>query len=495
VACPSPEVPPPLGVEPTRVPDSLRARTIARLIAFGASARSFKSILRLRPFDGTTAEGRSNERYRRAALTTVVSIVARGLGIFTGLAWIRLSLTYLGREQYGLWMAINSIVGWANLADLGLARGLQNHLSAANGKDDRDLAGRYVSTGLAALTTLAIVVAVLAVPLLVVVPWAGALNVRDPALASETPWVLSAVLGSFLVQFPLSIVPTIFAAYQRGYVEGLFNIAGSLLSLGALIAVTRLQLSLPLLVVCTSGTGILMLLVAFGAAVRDMPWLRPRISFVSIKTLRALGATSAALFFFQIGALMIGETQSIILARRLGLASVAEWSVLLRVHLLPSIFIQMVDAPLIPAFREAHVRGEHEWLRTAFWRVTKLKMVIGIVAAGLYVVFGNLAAKIISGQDFAFSPSIWVACGFLLLVTVWNQSFNDLMIAVDRLRLLVITVFFNGLVTPAIGYLLAPSHGLLGMLVAMPIFSLVVSAWLLPLACRDIIRDRRNPPP
>ena len=192
---------------------------MAALVAFGASARSFGSILRLRPFETTTPEGRSKERYRRAALTTVVSIIARGLGIFTGLAWIRLSLSYLGKERYGLWMAVNSIVGWASLADLGLARGLQNHLSAANGKDDRELAGRYVSTGLAALTTLALGVALLAVPLLLVVPWAELFNVRDPALASETPWVMAAVLGCFLVQFPLSIVPTIYAAYQRGYVE------------------------------------------------------------------------------------------------------------------------------------------------------------------------------------------------------------------------------------------------------------------------------------
>jgi O-antigen/teichoic acid export membrane protein len=490
VAFPSPEVPPPLKVESSRVPDSLRARTIARLIAFGASARSFKSILRLRPFDGTTAEGRSNERYRRAALTTMVSMVARGLGIFTGLAWIRLSLSYLGNERYGLWMAIGSIVGWANLADLGLARGIQNHLSAANARNDRELAARYVSTGLFALSSLAIGLAMLSIPLFWFIPWADVLNVRDPGLVRETPWVIAAVLASFLVQFPLCIVPTIYAAYQRGYVEALFNIGGSLLSLGTLLVVTRLQVSLPWLVLATSAAGIFMLLVNFGSALRDMPWLRPRLGFVSLATLRALGRTSAALFFFQIGALLINETQSLIIARRLGLPQVAEWTVLMRVYILPPIFIQMVDAPLIPAFREAHVRGEHDWLRTAFWRVTKLRIAIGIVACFLYIAFGNFAAKIISGQDMTFSREVWASCGFLLLVSVWNQSFNDLLIAVDRLRLLVITVFINGLITPALGYVLAPSLGLFGLVLATPMFSLLVSAWLLPMACRDLVQHR-----
>src|SRR5439155_24983805 len=142
-------------------------------------------------------------------------------------------------------------------------------------------------------------------------------------------------------------------------------------------------------------------LVNFGPGRSHMPGLRPRPSLVSRKTLRALAGTSAALFVFQIGALLINETQSIIIARRLGLAHVAEWSVLMRVHMLPALFIQMIDGPLIPAFREAHVRGESGWLRTAFWGVTKLKMIIATFAAGLYMVGGNLAARLIGGQDIA----------------------------------------------------------------------------------------------
>jgi len=473
------------------VAQTLRGRALARLMALGVPARSFGSILRLRPFDTTTPEGRSHERYRRAALTTVTSILARGLGIFTGLAWIRLSLSYLGKDRYGLWMAIGSIVGWANLADLGLARGIQNHLSAANGRDDRELAARYVSTGLVALASLAIGLAVLSIPALFFVSWADVLNVRDAGLARETPWIIAAVLGCFLFQFPLCIVPTIYAAYQRGYVDAIFNILGSVLSLAMLVAVTHLQLSLPWLVLATSGTGVAMLLVNFGWALREMPWLRPRLRLASRETLGALGRTSAALFIFQIGALLINETQSVIIARRLGLAQVAEWSVLMRVYLLPPMFIQMVDAPLIPAFREAHIRGESKWLHTAFWRVTKLKAVIGIVSAGLYLAIGNMAAKLISGQDMTFSRAIWAACGLSLLITVWNQSYNDLMIAVDRLRLLVMTVFVNGLVTPVLGYFLAPSLGLLGMVLAMPAFSLLVSAWLLPWASRDLLGHRR----
>jgi hypothetical protein len=41
-----------------------------------------------------------------------------------------------------------------------------------------------------------------------------------------------------------------------------------------------------------------------------------------------------------------------------------------------------------------------------------------------------------------------------------------------------------------VSYVLAPHWGLFGVLVATPMFSLVVSAWLLPLACRDLLAKK-----
>ncbi len=164
----------------------------------------------------------------------------------------------------------------------------------------------------------------------------------------------------------------------------------------------------------------------------------------------------------------------------------------MRVYLLPHIFIQMIDTPLIPAFRESHVRGECDWLRTAFWRVTKIKLVVAIIAASLLVTGGNAVAGLIGGKGITFSWEMWAASGFLLFVSVWNGSFNDLMIATDRLRFLVITVLFNGLVTMTLSYTLAHFFGLIGIVFAMTAYSLVVSAWLLPWACRDLIIGRRR---
>src|ERR1039458_3406094 len=85
-----------------------------------AQTRSWKALLTLQPFDVATEQGRSRERYRRAALTTFTSVVARAVAVLTWLLAVRLTVRYLGDERYGLWMTITSVMAMMSFADLGI---------------------------------------------------------------------------------------------------------------------------------------------------------------------------------------------------------------------------------------------------------------------------------------------------------------------------------------------------------------------------------------
>src|SRR3989304_9412708 len=66
----------------------------------------FFSFLRTTPFDTSTDEGRSKERYRRIVLTSVTSFVSRAVLAGCALVSVRLALNYLGAERYGRWLTI-----------------------------------------------------------------------------------------------------------------------------------------------------------------------------------------------------------------------------------------------------------------------------------------------------------------------------------------------------------------------------------------------------
>jgi O-antigen/teichoic acid export membrane protein len=452
-----------------------------------------RRFLRWAPYDTSTEEGRALERYRRASWTTVTNLVAKALAAVMGLVSVPLTVGYLGKEQYGLWMAIGSLLSWAVLADFGMARGLQNHLSEAYGREDEAKAGRLMSTAFFALLGIASVLALLFVPALYLVPWESILRITEPALSAELRPALGAVVAVFLLQFPLSVVGQAYAAYQRGHIANLFSISGSMLSLGVLLLVIREQLGLPWLILASGGVGVGMTLVNLAYLVREMPFLRPRLSLVTGASMAGLVRVSTPMLIFDLGSLLINESQLLLIARINGVAVVADYSIFLKVYAVPIFVVTMLDGPYAPMFREAYSRGDSRWFREAFFKIQRIKVVLTVLGTVFYLTCGNLATGLLSKQAVHFSWQVWGMAGLLLIVGCWNATYNNLFMAIERLWTLVLLILLNGLVTVGLTYFLAGPLGIVGVLIAITTFSLVVTSWLLPFLARDVFRTARPP--
>jgi O-antigen/teichoic acid export membrane protein len=101
-------------------------------------------LVRRKPFDTSTPDGRSKERLRRALLTTASSVIVRVISMAGPLITVPLALGYLGHERYGLWMTVIAILGMFTFADLGLGNGLMTEISQADGRDDMQESRRCI---------------------------------------------------------------------------------------------------------------------------------------------------------------------------------------------------------------------------------------------------------------------------------------------------------------------------------------------------------------
>ena len=214
-------------------------------------------MLRLTPGETETEAGRSRERYHRAALTTAASLATRIVTILAGLVSVPLALHYLGTERYGLWVTISSLLSILTFADLGVGNGLLNAISEAHGKQDEQLARRYVSSAFFLLSGIAgglALVVVLGYPL---VPWPRVFNVSSTQAVAEIGPAVLVFLGCFLLNLPLGIATRIQLGYQEGYLNSPWEAAGSVLGLVGLLAVTSAQAGLPWLVLALAGGPVL----------------------------------------------------------------------------------------------------------------------------------------------------------------------------------------------------------------------------------------------
>jgi O-antigen/teichoic acid export membrane protein len=246
---------------------------------------------------------------------------------------------------------------------------------------------------------------------------------------------------------------------------------------------------MPVLVLCLSLAGIVAPALALAWARRSLPWIRVRLSELSRGALRELTERSVPIFLFQLGALAVNETQVLILARRSGLAVVTDFAVVMRLYVAVASLIQLGTAAFVPPLREAHERGDGAWARRAFGHLRTLRMALGLAGGLGLLLLGDPFLRLWLGRsDMSFGPRVWGPAVVLLLASVWVTAYVELLWIRDRLWPLVGLVLTNGVVTSAATWWLAPAHGVTGALAASSAFTLLVSAWAVPVLSRPLLR-------
>lgn len=452
-------------------------------------AKYLSALARLRPHDNSTAAGRSSERYRRIALTIASGMAARALGTAVSLLTVSVLLSYLGKERFGLWSAIMSTVVWLSLSDLGLASGLVNVVAEAHGRDDREAAARAVSTTFCVLALVAVVLAGVFAVVIPFVSWDGFFGARGIVPAEMARLSVTAAVATFLLGLPLSITPAVYAGYQKSYVANLFMGIGSCVTLAAVGAVIWLRADLPTLIFVLSLAGVLTNLVNLLVLTRrQMRWLSLRAARVTQHAWRRLARTARPLLFFQIGALMVNQSQLFTLAHTTDLGTVADYSLIVRIMQVFSSVVLLSTGAFFPSYREAMERGDADWVRTGFRHMVRLRMGLAAGFALVLLAFGNPLLRLwLQRSDVSFGPVVWAALGAHLLAGAWVSAHSDLLIILDRIWAQVGLVMVNGTATVLLTLWLSPAHGVLGVIVAGAFVTVIGWTWLFPLLARPIL--------
>jgi O-antigen/teichoic acid export membrane protein len=461
-------------------------------LAYSLREKALKaaSIARLRPFDTATPEGRSRERYRRIGLNTLTSLLNRGLTMGLNIIAVPLTLRYLGKERYAFCATVASLTMWVAVFNFGAVNSLVNLISEAHGKDDSEAARRHVSTAFFLLVAITCLAAVGFVLLLPIVKWDSVFAVQGLVPSEVVKWSVIAGVTPVLFNLPLSIAQQIYAGYQKSYTASLLSSAGPFAGIAGLFLAVHFKASLPILILvlgCAPPIASALSLVYLTGI--DLPWLRPQPSLCSLDSLRRLLRTSVPLFLLQVGALLVNQTQLIIMAHRSTLETVADYSVINRFYVFTMGVISLSTYSFLPPFREAFERGEQDWVRLNFRRMVFLRMTMATAASVLSLVAGNLVLRMwLRSGSMVFTTKVWAALGILLVSATWVTAFSDLLTIMDKIWIQTLLVCVNGVGTGLLTFILTPVFGVLGAIAALSFVTLFMWSWLVPVIARPLLK-------
>jgi O-antigen/teichoic acid export membrane protein len=449
-----------------------------------AAVRRALGFVRLTPFDVSTPEGRAEERYRRAALTALVSYGARGVTLVTTLVSVPLTLSYLGIERYGMWMTISSLIAMLSFTDFGIGNGLLNSIAETNGRDDTDRAAGFVSSALAMLACIALGLGLLFAVAYPVTPWSRIFNVTSPTAVSEAGLATAAFAACFLLNLPLSVPQQVRTGYQEGYANALFLGAGNLLGLALVIAAISAHAPLPVLVLAMAGAPLLTSLLNAALLARSRPHLVPRPHLVSRDSAGALLRVGMLFFVLQI-AVAVGYTSNVIVAAQvIGPAAVAEYTVATKLFLIPTTLITLALMPLWPAYREALTRRDARWIHLTLRRSLQFVFAIGIPSSAVLVVLSGPLIRFWVGN--AVQPSFLLIAGlgiWTVMAGVGN-AFAMLLNGAQVIRFQVIAASIMAVSNILLSILLTQRIGVAGVvwgsILAYSVCSLIPTLVIVP---------------
>lgn len=421
-------------------------------------------------------------RYVRVVRTAITGASNTILTMLVGLLSVPLTVRYLGTERYGIWLTISTILTWLSIADLGVGNGLVNYLSQSNGKDENGKAQEYVSSAFWLLMFIGLIIITFGLVTINFDIWKTIFYSISSDSDRELPIAILSAFVIFGFSFPLSVSSKVFIGYQEGYYCNYFNIAGSIISLFSLILVTYFRGGLALLVIAMFGSKQFVMLIStiFLFAIHK-PELLPSLNRVSLKYMRSLMSVGGMFLAVQLAALLIQQTDILVIAKFLGPASVAIYGTALRLFTYIGIFQLWVLSPLWPAYGEAFARNDKQWIMSTLKYSVLVNMAISAACSAILIVFSQFFIRIWAGVALVPSFGLILSMAVLWLIRGWTEPFVSFLNGINRLKGQSIYALGTAFLNVLFQLIAARYFGLVGVVMATIFSYLLIMFWSLPL--------------
>jgi O-antigen/teichoic acid export membrane protein len=316
-----------------------------------------------------SGHGRSNLAKKNAA----ASLIAKGYGMCVSVLMVPMTLSYLTKVEYGLWLAMTTVITWFAFLDVGIGNGLKNKLAEALAKEDRELARTYVSTAFGLFFIIALAMGCVMLAANCLLDWAKVFNAPD-GLRGEIHFVMVVLEVSFCVTFAIGAWGVTLTALQQTW-RGLWvSLAGSTLSLaGMWLLIHTTQGSLRTAVFVFSGVPLLvtatMFLLVFW---KWFGFLRPSLRYFDRRRIRDMLGLGVQFFIMQLAVLVVFTSANMILTRLFGPEEVVPYNIAFKYFSIVTMLFFLVAGPLWPAYTDAWHRGDFAWIKHAIKRQRQL---------------------------------------------------------------------------------------------------------------------------
>ncbi|WPU96739.1 oligosaccharide flippase family protein [Mucilaginibacter sabulilitoris] len=417
---------------------------------------------------------KGHERSLKAKKNIIQSVILKGGSVIISFLLIPLTIRYINPTQYGIWLTLSSIITWAGLFDMGLGNGLRNKLAAMITLDDVSAARSYVSSTYALLLIISTVMFTVFFIVNPYINWQQILNAHNTE-ANYLSLVVLVVFGFFCFQFVIQLINNVLTANQAPAKTALLNLIGQLLSLIVVLFLIRYkQGALMDVVIIIAGLPLIALLAGSIWYYNGMYKMQaPAFRFVNFRHAKELLGIGGGFFIIQINALVLYETDNIVITQIFGPKEVTTFNVAYKLFSIILMFFVIVITPFWSAFTEAYTKNDYDWIKSTLAKINKLWIALSFCTVCLLVLSPWLY-DLWLGKSIAVPVSLSIAMCLYTITIIWQAIHVQFLNGVGKIKLQLYLGIIGSIVNVPLSVFLGRKVGVAGVTLSNVILFIVM---------------------
>ena len=406
------------------------------------------------------------DRLKTIVLTAGAGLVSKVVNFAMIFAVVPLTLPALGPDRFGVLMTILGYGALFAFLDLGLGSALIRESAKfkvlGNSVATADMLGSalFMLLGLGLVFSAVMLVAAFAVPI-------GAIFYRLPFTYHEE--TRSALIGFalvFSIALPLQGLQKIYLGLQCGYITHLVSAILSLIALATLYHFRQSNLTIQQILLVTYGLPAL-------APIVYLPWfLRDRLASYSFR-LRAFRLNTIVLFrsgslflVLQLGYVLGWSIDGSLTSATLGASAAGALAIVQRLFQLVSVPLNLINAPLWPAYSDAIARDDVAFIKLTLKRSMSLTAIAAVFAVFAIMIFRNEIVSVWFGRHLDISATLILLAGLMVALESTGNCFAMYLNGLHILRPQIIVALTFILLSVPIKYIMINRFGIEGVVAA-----------------------------
>lgn len=361
---------------------------------------------------------RINILKKQVSFGMIYKILSMGISYIS----IPLFFKYLGQQDYGLWMAIFSIVSWIYTFDLGIGNGLKNKLTESLTKKNYNEAREYITTGYVVLGIIALFIFILGIIGIKVIDIGKFLNINFYS-ESYIKLIFSIVFSITILNFVVFLYKIFYFSIHDSSIVNLSSLLFQILFVFSLYVLNWCnKISLITIAIIYPGINLVLGLFFTKKFFYNYKKLFPNIKSFTSKKIKEIGSIGINFFIIQIAMLFIYTVDNMLIIKYVGTDAVATYSVVSKLFQAFIVIEAIISVPMWTLFLDSYIKNDKKWIIGMFKKLNILFLVL-IIGIIIFIFLVPYIIKIWIGQEIFIPKYLILLWGIFVLNRVYGDIY------------------------------------------------------------------------